>query len=69
MVRSWAKGNTILSPPPELLLYINCERFNVLPDSGGWYDQTPEVCFAFSLIGSIIEEEKVRREKDFNKKK
>lgn len=52
---------TVPEPPPELLLYINCEKFQCLPEFGGWYEQSPEICFAFSLITSIINEEEGKK--------
>jgi hypothetical protein len=61
--RAWAKGNPVLSPPPELSLFSMCKEFNCLPYSGGWYDQDPEICAAFQLISGIIAEEENKKAK------
>jgi len=61
--RAWARGQKILNPPPELVLYINCKNWNCLPDKGGWYDQNPYVCDIFSFIDDIVSQEESKRAK------
>jgi hypothetical protein len=50
-----------LNPPPELLLYIRCKNWGILPDSGGWYDQNPYVCEVFGMVDNIVAEEENRK--------
>jgi len=59
--RAWARGQQILNPPPELLLYISCKNWGVFPDEGGWYDQNPYVCEVFGFIDNIVAEEENRK--------
>ena len=66
--RAWAKGQKIMNPPPMLSLYVMCEKFRCLPDSGGFYDQSPEVCEKFQIINGIINEEEERKNKKSKKK-
>jgi len=61
--RAWARGHRVINPPPELSLYVRCKNFSCLPDSGGWYDQSPHVCTTFSLIYLIESEEEAKKNK------
>jgi hypothetical protein len=40
-----------------------CKEFNCLPDSGGWYDQSPDICEKFEIITKIISEEESKKNK------
>lgn len=51
-----AKGLKIKGPLAEVRLYNICKDFNCLPEAGGWYDQDPEICWAFNEISSAISE-------------
>jgi hypothetical protein len=62
-VRAWAKGNPVISPLPELSLFATCKANNCLPDAGGWYDQSPEVCEMFTIFNSIVSEEEAKKNK------
>jgi hypothetical protein len=53
---------------PELLLYIQCDKFHCLPNAGGWYDQKPELCDAFTVIMGIISDEENKKTKKANRK-
>ncbi len=66
--KAWAKGRQIHNPKPELLLYIACKKFHCLPNAGGWYDQSTEVCENFMIIGNAIEEAKHEENRRNNKK-
>jgi len=61
--RAWARGNSVINPPPELSLYSKCKEFHCLPDAGGWYDQSHHVCKTFSIISAIEAEEQAKKNK------
>ena len=46
-----------------LSLFAMCDRFHCLPNKGGWYDQSPEICRGFSIIHSIVSDEENKRNK------
>ena len=52
--RLFAKGQKIANPDPRLAIYVDCHTWNTLPQSGGWYDQDPEICEAFTVIENEI---------------
>ena len=61
----YARGYKIVSPDLDerLALYIKCKEWNVLPEKGGWYDQSPEVTEAFDIIAYQIHEEERKEQK------
>lgn len=52
--RRFAKGQRIANPDPRLAIYVDCKTWNCLPQAGGWYDQDPEICEAFTVIENEI---------------
>jgi len=59
--RLFAKGQKIANPDPRLAIYVDCHTWNCLPQGGGWYDQDPEICEAFTVIENEVN--KVKNEK------
>lgn len=59
--RIWARGQTIANPDPRLAIYVKCKEWGVLPDSGGLFDQDPELMDAFDIISNEVA--KVERQK------
>lgn len=62
----------MFNPMPELLLFMACKDFNCLPNAGGWYDQSPEVCESFMIIQNAVNEEKnaeIEKQNRKNKRK
>lgn len=43
------------TPPPELQLYWQCQRFNALPDAGALLEQDAGLLARMTLLGSIYE--------------
>jgi len=62
----WARGHRIINPQPVLILYSLCKEFRTLPESGGLYNQAPELLSLFSIIADEVhkaEEEKIKQSK------
>lgn len=67
----WAKGLRIVNPQPVLILYSLCKEFKTLPESGGLYNQAPELLSAFSIIAEEAhkaEDEKAKQLKRQSKR-
>lgn len=69
MARDWAKGFQVINPPPSLSLFIMCKEFQCLPNTGGWYDQDPDICTAFEVISNVISEVEHDKAKQAKKRK
>lgn len=46
-----ARGDGV--PPPDLLLAMNCERWNCLPDAGGYFDQQYDVMYRMNICSNV----------------
>lgn len=60
----WARGHRLVNPQPVLILYSLCKEFKTLPESGGLYNQAPELLSAFSIIVEEVhkaEDEKAKQ--------
>lgn len=40
-------------PPPELILAWSCERWNCLPETGGYYDQDHQTVYRMAVFSNI----------------
>jgi len=46
-----------------LAIYVRCKEWQVLPDKGGWFDQNPDICEAFSIMDDEINKVKIQEQK------
>ncbi len=42
---------------------MRCQEWGVLPESGGWYDQSHEITEAFGIISDEISKEEMKKQK------
>jgi len=51
-----------------LSLYSLCKEFNILPNAGGLYEQSPEVVFYFSVIAGEVNKVESEKAKEMERK-